>query len=50
MNQAKIGEFIAELRKEKKMTQAGLGDIVGVTGKAVSRWERGLNLPDTGNN
>ena len=47
MDQGKIGEFIAELRKEKKLTQAELGDIVGVTGKAVSRWERGLNLPDT---
>lgn len=47
MDQGKIGKFIADLRKEKKMTQAELGDIVGVTGKAVSRWERGLNLPDT---
>ena len=46
MDQGKIGNFIAELRKQKKMTQAELGDIVGVTGKAVSRWERGLNLPD----
>lgn len=48
MNQGKIGEFIAKLRKEKDLTQSELGDIVGVTGKAVSRWERGLNLPDTG--
>ena len=46
MDQGKIGDFISELSKQKKMTQAELGDIVGVTGKAVSRWERGLNLPD----
>lgn len=46
MDQGKIGSFISDLRKEKKLTQAELGDIVGVTGKAVSRWERGLNLPD----
>ena len=48
MDQGKVGNFIAELRNAKKMTQAELGDIVGVTGKAVSRWERGLNLPDRG--
>ena len=46
MNQEKIGNFIATLRKEKKMTQAELGERVGVTGKAVSRWERGLSIPD----
>lgn len=48
MDQGKVGNFISDLRKAKKMTQAELGDIVGVTGKAVSRWERGLNLPDRG--
>ncbi len=48
MDQGKVGNFITELRNAKKMTQAELGDIVGVTGKAVSRWERGLNLPDRG--
>ena len=48
MDQGKVGKFITELRNAKKMTQAELGDIVGVTGKAVSRWERGLNLPDRG--
>ncbi len=48
MDQGIVGRFISDLRKAKKMTQAELGDIVGVTGKAVSRWERGLNLPDRG--
>jgi len=46
MNQEKIGEFIAELRKKKKITQEQLGKQVGVTGKAVSRWETGKSLPD----
>lgn len=46
MDQEKIGKFIAELRKDKCLTQAELGDRVGVTGKAVSRWERGLSIPD----
>ena len=46
MNQEKIGEFIAKLRKEKNMTQEELGNILGVTGKAVSRWETGNGVPD----
>ena len=46
MNQEKIGKFICELRKEKNLTQNGLGDKLRVTGKAVSKWERGLGLPD----
>ena len=46
MDQQKIGKFISSLRKQKNLTQAELGDIVGVTGKAVSRWERGLSVPD----
>lgn len=46
MDQQKIGKFISSLRKQKDLTQAELGDIVGVTGKAVSRWERGLSVPD----
>ena len=46
MDQEKIGKFIAKLRKEKEMTQEELGNIVGVTGKAVSRWERGNGVPD----
>mgnify|MGYP002851948991 CR=1 FL=1 len=42
----KIGEFIADLRKEKGMTQQEFGDKLFVTDKAVSKWERGLSLPD----
>ena len=41
-----IGKFIAEKRKEKNLTQQQLGKILYVTDKAVSKWERGLSLPD----
>lgn len=41
-----FGQFIAEIRKEKHMTQADLAKIIGVTDKAVSRWERGVGFPD----
>ena len=46
VKQEKIGNFIAELRRKNNLTQAELGEQVGVTGKAVSRWERGLSIPD----
>ncbi|MCD8037224.1 MAG: helix-turn-helix domain-containing protein [Clostridiales bacterium] len=46
MDAQKFGSFIAALRKEKKMTQAELGQILHVTDKAVSKWERGIGLPD----
>ena len=46
MNQEKIGKFIAELRKEKNMTQQELADKLGVTDRAVSHWENGRRLPD----
>ena len=46
MNQEKIGKFIAKLRNEKNMTQTELGEILGLSYKAVSKWERGLSLPD----
>lgn len=46
MNQALIGEFIAEMRKEKNLTQVELGDLLGVTNKTISRWENGNYLPD----
>lgn len=46
MDQERIGRFIADLRKEKGMTQAQLAEILGVSGKTVSRWETGRNMPD----
>ena len=39
----KFGAFISERRKEQHMTQAGLAGKIGVTDKAVSRWERGVS-------
>ena len=46
MNQLETGKFIAELRKEKSLTQAQLGDLLGVTTKTISRWENGNYMPD----
>ena len=46
MNQEIIGKFIADLRKEKNMTQQELADKLGVTDRAVSNWENGRRLPD----
>ena len=46
MNQEKIGKFISSLRKEKGYTQLELAKKLGVTDKAVSKWERGLCFPD----
>ncbi len=46
MNSIRCGKFIAELRKDKKWTQTELAQAVGVTDKAVSRWETGKGYPD----
>lgn len=46
MNYDKIGEFISLKRKTKNLTQNDLAKRIGVTDKAVSRWERGLGCPD----
>lgn len=46
MNQEKIGKFISECRKNKKMTQSELAEKLGVTDKSVSNWENGRNMPD----
>ena len=46
MEQIKTGKFIAELRKEKGMTQEQLGDRLGVNSRSVSRWENGHGMPD----
>ena len=46
MEENRIGQFIAELRKEKKLTQKDLAAQLHITDKAVSKWERGLSCPD----
>ncbi len=48
MDLIKIGKFIATCRKEKKITQEELAEKLYVTDRAVSKWERGLSLPDAG--
>ncbi len=47
MNKLKVGSFIAEQRKLRSLTQKQFADMVGVTDKAVSRWETGKSYPDT---
>lgn len=46
MDQKKIGTFIADMRKEKGLTQAQLAEKLNVSSKTVSRWETGRNMPD----
>lgn len=46
MDYHKIGAFIANLRKEKNLTQKDLADILHVTDRAISKWERGKGCPD----
>ena len=46
MDQGKIGQFIAALRREQGWTQEILGEKLGVTNKTVSRWETGSYMPD----
>ena len=47
MDQWKTGRFIAECRKEKNLTQMQLAEQLGITDKAISKWERGISMPDT---
>lgn len=44
MNQEKIGKFIATCRKKKNLTQEQLAKKLGLTSKAVSKWECGVSL------
>lgn len=46
MNQEQIGKFIADCRKNKKITQSELAEQLGVTDRSVSNWENGKNMPD----
>lgn len=48
MDQIKIGNFIAERRRLKNLTQAQLAEMLGITDRAVSKWENGRSLPDSG--
>lgn len=47
MDQVKIGRFIAERRKEQKLTQAMLAEKLSITDRAVSKWETGKSMPDS---
>lgn len=49
MDAAKLGAFIAGIRKEKGMTQAGLAAKLFLSDKTISKWERGAGLPDIAN-
>lgn len=49
MNQDKIGKFIAECRKQNGFTQAELAERLGLSDKAISKWENGRGLPDATN-
>ena len=46
MDQSAIGKFISQCRKEKKLTQAGLAEKLGISDRAVSKWETGKSMPD----
>ena len=47
MDQIKIGRFIAECRKKANLTQMQLAEKLGITDKAISKWERGVSMPDS---
>ena len=48
MDQRKIGAFLKALRKEQGLTQEQLAELLHVSGRTVSRWETGSNMPDIG--
>lgn len=47
MDQIKIGKFIAKCRKENSLTQMQLAEKLGITDRAISKWETGKSLPDS---
>lgn len=49
MDQIKIGKFISKKRKEKNITQSELAEILGITDRAISKWENGICMPDASN-
>ncbi len=48
MDQVKIGSFLKTLRTEKELTQENLAEVLHVSGRTISRWETGSNMPDIG--
>lgn len=48
MNTVNFGKMLRILRKQKKMTQDELASMLGITTSAISKWETGKNMPDTG--
>ena len=46
MDTKKIGAFLKQCRKEKKLTQEQLAEKFEVSARTVSRWETGINMPD----
>lgn len=46
MNLDKTGKLIAKLRKEKHLTQSKLGEMLGISDRSVSKWERGISFPN----
>lgn len=46
MNQEKVGKFIAQCRRENGYTQASLAEKLGITDRAISKWENGKSMPD----
>lgn len=48
MDQIKIGSFLKQLRKDRNLTQEALAEQLHVSGRTVSRWETGTNMPDIG--
>ena len=46
MDQKKIGAFLKDLRRERGITQEQLAEQLGVSGRTISRWETGNNMPD----
>lgn len=43
LDNKKVGDFISSCRKEKNLTQQQLGEFLGVSDKAVSKWETGVS-------
>ena len=46
MDQQRIGSFLKKLRKEKNLTQEQLAEQLNISGRTISRWETGTNMPD----